>query len=224
VLHRDIKPANVLVFTSADGTIVWKLGDVGIAKVLQSTRRAGSVAGSIFYMARDVLDGPYDGKVDVFSTGIMAAELVVRYIDIAGFERVDATWYSLPEHRAALVEDACVRLDTVSPALSAVVRRCCAMMPADRIRSDAALLALTGTLGGGGHAAVSAPAAPLGSGAVPATSAVPAAPPTPPGAEAAAVQLIDMSDAADTVAALQVPADVLSRVCEAMTLVSVCVR
>ncbi len=34
VLHRDIKPANVLVFTSPDGGIVWKLGDVGIAKVL----------------------------------------------------------------------------------------------------------------------------------------------------------------------------------------------
>jgi hypothetical protein len=34
------------------------------------------------------------------------------------------------------------------------------------------------------------------------------------------VQRIDMSDAADAVAALGVPADVLSRVCEAMTLVA----
>ncbi len=30
VIHRDIKATNVLVFTSADGTIVWKLGDVGV--------------------------------------------------------------------------------------------------------------------------------------------------------------------------------------------------
>jgi hypothetical protein len=40
--------------------------------------------------------------------------------------------------------------------------------------------------------------------------------PPPPGA----VQLIDMGDAADAVAAQQVAADVLNRVCEAMTLVA----
>ncbi len=90
-----------------------------------------------------MLLGPYDGRVDVFSTGIMAAELVVRYMDIAGFGRVAATQYSLPEHRVALVEDACARLDSVCPSLSAVVRGCCAVMPSDRMHSDAALLALS---------------------------------------------------------------------------------
>jgi serine/threonine protein kinase len=47
VLHRDIKPANVLVFTSFGGGIVWKLGDVGIAKVLQSTLRAHTMSGCL---------------------------------------------------------------------------------------------------------------------------------------------------------------------------------
>jgi WNK lysine deficient protein kinase len=45
VLHRDVKPANVLVFTSPHG-ITWKLADVGIAKVLQSTLRAITLAGT----------------------------------------------------------------------------------------------------------------------------------------------------------------------------------
>jgi hypothetical protein len=169
-------------------------------------------------MARDVLDGPYDGKVDVFSTGIMAAELVVRNMDIAGFARVPASTgkYRFPDQRQALVEDACVRLHAVCPALSAVVRGCCAMKARHRMSSDVALRALNEIdVGGGGHAAVPAPAAPLGGGAVPATSAVPA-----PAPSAGAVQLIDIGDAADAVAAQEVPADVLNRVYQAMALVA----
>jgi serine/threonine protein kinase len=46
VIHRDIKPANVLVFTSYGGAITWKLGDVGIAKVVQSTQHARTGAGT----------------------------------------------------------------------------------------------------------------------------------------------------------------------------------
>jgi serine/threonine protein kinase len=162
VLHRDIKPANVLVFTSADGTgsMVWKLGDVGIAKVLQSTQHARTGAGTPYYTAPDVFLGPYDGRVDVFSTGIMAAELVVRHMDIAGLDRVALTKYKLVEHRVALVEDACARLDTVSPALSSVVRRCCAKKAKERMSSDVALRALieidAGRSGGGRSAAVTA--------------------------------------------------------------------
>jgi hypothetical protein len=224
VIHRDVKPANVLVFTSLGGGIVWKLGDVGIAKVLQSTQHARTGAGTALYAAPDVHMGPYDGKVDVFSTGIMAAELVVRYVDIAGFERAPPSKYRYPEHRPALVEDACARLDTVSPALSSVLRRCCAKKAKDRISSDVALRALNEIDlggGGGGGGGGPAPAAPLGGGTVPATAAVPApAPPTPPASGPGAVQLIDIGDAVDAVAAQQVPADVLNRVFEAMTAVA----
>jgi serine/threonine protein kinase len=157
VLHRNIKPSNVLVFNSVDGGVVWKLGDVGVAKVLLPwTQHALTGVGTPMYTAADVLLGPYDGKIDVFSTGIMAAELVVRHMDIDGFERVPSTQYRYPEHRQALVEDACARLDTVSPELSSVLRRCCAIMAADRMTSDEALRALNdinaGGVGGGAGA------------------------------------------------------------------------
>jgi serine/threonine protein kinase len=142
VLHRDIKPANVLVFLTFGGGIMWKLDDVGIAKVLQGTVHADTHVGVPMYMAPDALLGPYDSKVDVFSTGIMAAELVVRHMDIPGFERAAHRAYQLPERRSAMVEDACGRLNTVSPALSSVVRRCCAMTAADRLTSLDAMRAL----------------------------------------------------------------------------------
>jgi hypothetical protein len=141
----------VLAFTVLRGTgLVWRLGDVGLAKVLQSSRRARTAAGTPFYTAPEVPTPPYDVRVDVFSTGIMAAELVVRYMDIAGVARVNAPQYNLPEHRAALVEDACARLDRVCPALSVVVRDCCAMQPRHRMTSDAALRALNAIVGGSG--------------------------------------------------------------------------
>ncbi len=139
--------------------------------------------------------GPYDSRVDVFSTGIMAAELVARYMDIAGFERVVATQHRHLEHRPALVDDACARLDSVCPSLSAVVRRCCAMMAADRIRSDAALCALneigtdrSGGDGGGG----------VGTG------------------RGAAADVVDMSQALAAMDALHIASDVADRVCDEM--------
>jgi serine/threonine protein kinase len=48
---------------------VWKLGDVGVAKVLQSTQHARTGAGTLLYTAPDVHMGPYNGKVDVNGNG-----------------------------------------------------------------------------------------------------------------------------------------------------------
>jgi serine/threonine protein kinase len=142
VLHGDIKPANILAFTAFGGGIVWRLGDVGVARVLQSTLRTGIAADAVMYTAADVLMGPCDGKADVFSAGIMAAELVVRYMDIEGFERVSATAYRTPIERPALVRDACKRLKSVCPDLESVVRRCCAKTPGARMSSNEAVEAL----------------------------------------------------------------------------------
>jgi hypothetical protein len=136
---------------SFGGGVTWKLGDVDIAKVLQSTQRARTGAGTAMYTAPDVLLAPHDGRMDVFSVGIVAAELVVRHMDIAGFERVPTSKHRLPERRPALVEDACARLNAVCPALSAVVRHCSAMKAKHRMSSDVALRALDKIdLGGGG--------------------------------------------------------------------------
>jgi serine/threonine protein kinase len=195
VLHRDVKPANVLVFVTSGGGIVWKLGDVGIAKVLQSTARARTHAGTPMYTAADVLLGPYDGKVDVFSTGIMAAELVVRHMDIGGFDRVDADMYRDTQHRAAMVDDACRRLERVSPVLASVVRGCSTVKAKHRMGSEDARRALDAIVIGG--------------------TAGTAAVPRPP---SASVQCVDISEALDAMESLHIPLEVSDHVCDAMAI------
>jgi serine/threonine protein kinase len=132
---------------------VWKLGDVGIAKVMQATvhARTGG-AGTPMYMAPEVASGrPYDGKVDVFSVGIMAAELVVRHMTFPSFERVAAATFCEPRHRSELIKEARRRLDSVRSELSNVVRGCTASNTWSRMSSDAALKALDPTAGDGGR-------------------------------------------------------------------------
>ncbi|CAN0303301.1 unnamed protein product, partial [Ectocarpus sp. 6 AP-2014] len=78
ILHRDLKPMNV--FLTDSGTI--KLGDFGIAKVLECTADMASTrCGTSVYMAPEVLDDhPYGHKADMWSLGSGTDTSQVRYM------------------------------------------------------------------------------------------------------------------------------------------------
>jgi serine/threonine-protein kinase len=86
VVHRDIKPANVIV--QQDG--VAKLVDFGIARVQGSSSeggltRTGNVIGTIHYIAPERLRGkPFDGRSDIFATGIMLYYLLAGQLPFTG--------------------------------------------------------------------------------------------------------------------------------------------
>jgi eukaryotic-like serine/threonine-protein kinase len=79
MIHRDVKPANVIV--QRDGLV--KLLDFGIARAGQQQQtdrgmtRTGTLVGTPAYMAPERLRGePFDGRSDIFSTGIMLYQVL----------------------------------------------------------------------------------------------------------------------------------------------------
>ena len=73
VLHRDLKAQNV--FLMKDGSV--KLGDFGIAKVLQNTMQlAMSQIGTPYYLSPEICDNKkYNSKTDIWSLGCMLYEM-----------------------------------------------------------------------------------------------------------------------------------------------------
>ena len=83
VLHRDIKPNNLLI--AADGEV--KLADFGLARSFSDPYRAMThQVITRWYRPPELLFGArhYSGAVDVWSMGLVFAELVIRTPFVAG--------------------------------------------------------------------------------------------------------------------------------------------
>ncbi|MBI2392518.1 MAG: serine/threonine protein kinase [Deltaproteobacteria bacterium] len=92
VVHRDLKPANVFLITREDGSLLVKLVDFGISKILSEDARAagsgaragdraltrmGTVVGTPNYMSPEQARGlPVDGRTDVWSLGAVLYEML----------------------------------------------------------------------------------------------------------------------------------------------------
>lgn len=140
VVHRDIKPENI--FISQAGS--YKLGDFGIARILESSDTSLSRKGTFSYMAPEIYWGKdYDFTVDVYSLGMVMYRYLndgrlpfmpyypepIDYMDgeSAFAKRVGGN--KIPEPRNG------------SPALKAVVLKACEYDRSDRYASAEAMLA-----------------------------------------------------------------------------------
>ncbi|XP_034441795.1 serine/threonine-protein kinase DCLK2 isoform X2 [Hippoglossus hippoglossus] len=78
IVHRDIKPENLLVFEYPDGTKSLKLGDFGLATVVEGP--LNTVCGTPTYVAPEIIsESGYGLKVDIWAAG------VITYILLCGF-------------------------------------------------------------------------------------------------------------------------------------------
>ncbi|XP_041659965.1 serine/threonine-protein kinase DCLK1b [Cheilinus undulatus] len=78
IVHRDIKPENLLVYEHSDGSKSLKLGDFGLATVVNGPLY--TVCGTPTYVAPEIIaETGYGLKVDIWAAG------VITYILLCGF-------------------------------------------------------------------------------------------------------------------------------------------
>jgi serine/threonine protein kinase len=73
-LHRDIKPANLLLESQG---VVW-ITDFGLAKAAEqdNVTQAGTLVGTLRYMAPEQFSGQVDARSDIDSLGLTLYELL----------------------------------------------------------------------------------------------------------------------------------------------------
>ena len=73
VFHCDIKPSNIFYDQKKDS---WKLGDFGLAKIVQKSEVSPTSLGTLAYVAPEVFKGKIIGKSDVYSLGLVFREIL----------------------------------------------------------------------------------------------------------------------------------------------------
>jgi len=123
VLHRDLKPQNI--FLTKRGVV--KLGDLGVAKVLQGTLQlAHTQIGTPYYMSPEIFDGrPYRDKSDMWSLGCILFELLTLKVA-----------FQAPNMKALMMRVSSARHHplpaTVNPDLASITRQLLARQPSKR--------------------------------------------------------------------------------------------
>ena len=136
VVHRDVKPDNLLwCGAHDDGTpmeraLTFKLADVGLARYMHGAR-AATLVGTPFFMAPEILTPPYTSKVDVFSAGMLLADVTTSMVFHARDHGLAGSGGSAD--RTAVLEAAVKQLkDSGWHAMATVVRRCTSVAANDR--------------------------------------------------------------------------------------------
>jgi|SoiMethySBSTD1v2_1073268.scaffolds.fasta_scaffold00540_3 eukaryotic-like serine/threonine-protein kinase len=146
VVHRDLKPENVFLQRTADGEMIVKIVDFGIAQ-LRSTEEAaatepkrrrltktGMIFGTPEYMAPEQAGGRNsDLRVDVYALGVIMYEMFTGAVPFTGDTFVGVLTRQLndpPPHMVTVCPDL-----RISPELQAVIMTALAKQPEQRHQS-----------------------------------------------------------------------------------------
>ena len=78
ILHRDLKLRNIFIASRADDRVLRvKVGDFGIARLLEGNQMATTMVGTPYYLSPELCaKQPYDKSVDIWSLGCVIYELL----------------------------------------------------------------------------------------------------------------------------------------------------
>ncbi|XP_034404425.1 serine/threonine-protein kinase DCLK1-like isoform X2 [Cyclopterus lumpus] len=94
IVHRDIKPENLLVFEHYDGSKSLKLGDFGLATVVNGPLY--TVCGTPTYVAPEIVaETGYGLKVDIWAAGVITYILLCGFPPFSGGEDQEALFEHL---------------------------------------------------------------------------------------------------------------------------------
>jgi serine/threonine-protein kinase len=146
IVHRDLKPANLFLANRPDGSVIVKLLDFGISKMLPkgaeaelSMTKTRALMGSPLYMAPEQMRSTrrVDHRADIWSLGVLIHEILTGDTPFLG--------ETLPEVCASIAADEPIPLTLKRPdaplELETVILRCLEKDP-DRRFSDVAEFAL----------------------------------------------------------------------------------
>ena len=80
VIHRDIKPENIML--AADGEV--KLIDFGLSRQCHGVQKTKGFAGTIMYMAPEVLNNTFDSSCDMWALGVMLYQFITGEMPFSG--------------------------------------------------------------------------------------------------------------------------------------------
>ncbi len=134
IIHRDLSPSNLLV--ADDGHL--RVIDFGVAKAITGrfATTTGLVKGKLGYMSIEALTGkPLDGRADVFSTGVVAWELLTGRRLFTGANEMEI----VQRVRTGVVQPPSALNPACPPTLDAIVLQALARVRDDRWSTAAAL-------------------------------------------------------------------------------------
>lgn len=135
VVHRDLKPSNVMLVARSDGSMLVKIVDFGLVKVLgtdsDQITREGTFLGSARYMSPEqIVHGGVDHRTDVYALGVLMFEALCG---VPPFQREDLIQTLMAHVHEPIPEMASVAPNVHVPlAVEAMVRRCMSKEPSER--------------------------------------------------------------------------------------------
>jgi len=115
IIHRDLKPENVLLSYGPDGKLILKIADFTFARYIETGDLATTICGTPLYMAPEILiTRQYDGKVDLWSLGVMFYEMLVGVVPFAAdtiielIDKINKWNPAIPSH--IKISDPCKQL------------------------------------------------------------------------------------------------------------------